>query len=65
MWNRKCEVTACKLFLFNVLLKDEDRSICNLCNYRITVLFKAFAEDAYSCYDFQFSDEENMLAYLS
>lgn len=64
MWSRKCEVTACKLFLFNVLLKDEDRSTHNLCNYRITVLSKAFAEDAYSCYGFQFSDEEKYACLL-
>lgn len=59
------EVISCKLFPFNVLLKDKGRSTCNLFNYGITVLFKAFAEDAYSCNGFDFSDEENMLAYLS
>lgn len=37
----------------------------SLCNDRVTVLFKAFAEDAYSYYGFQFSEEENTFLYLS
>jgi len=38
---------------FSALLKDKGRSTGNVCRYRITVLCKACAEDAGSCYGFQ------------